>query len=69
MLNGNDLRKYLKLAKHILVLLRAALIALEEFSLQVIDAFIDAHLTSMEMLSKIGELMRAARMLEDSEIE
>jgi hypothetical protein len=69
LLNGNDLRRYLKLARKILMLLRAALIALEEFSMETIEVFIDKHLKSMEMLCKIGELMRAARMLEDSEIE
>ncbi len=69
MLNGNDLRKYLKLARKILMLLRAAMILLKEFSMQTINTFIDKHLESMEMLSKIGELMRAARMLEYFEIE
>jgi hypothetical protein len=69
LLNGNDLRKYMRLAREILRLLRDALIALEEFSLQAIDAFIDAHLKTMEMLSKIGELMRAARMLTVAEID
>ena len=67
-LNGPDLRKLMALIRKILAKLKARLLELK-FPEEKIDAFVELHAAPMELLSRIGELSRACRMLAEPEIE